>query len=179
MARLALKVRDRAFAAPPDANASRAARSTVIEPRAEWRVGSGMKLPDWLNLKRVPRPCLRWECSLWGGLGLARGHIDVEAPHAEAARLNCVAVFIAVTLLPKVGFPVSVLHVVTGAPPSTATPSRDCVEWPWCSRARGCGRAPWRGVTRWARPPRRAARSRAAASARRQNRGSRTRGRCA
>lgn len=41
-------------------------------------------------------------------------HVDVQALHARAAQLNGVAVFALLTLLPLVGFPVSVLHVTAG-----------------------------------------------------------------
>ena len=73
-----------------------------------------MKLPDWLNLKKRDWALLALGVLALVGLGLVWGRIDVHALHAQAARLNGVAVFIAVTLLPMVGFPVSVLHVVTG-----------------------------------------------------------------
>ncbi len=44
---------------------------------------------------------------LWGG-------IDIADLHARAQRLPGVAVIAAITLLPLVGFPVSVLHLVAG-----------------------------------------------------------------
>lgn len=40
--------------------------------------------------------------------------IDVQAIHDQAARMNGAVVFIVMTLLPMVGFPVSVLHVAAG-----------------------------------------------------------------
>lgn len=40
--------------------------------------------------------------------------IDVQAVHAYAKRMDGVTVFIVMTLLPMVGFPVSVLHVAAG-----------------------------------------------------------------
>ena len=43
------------------------------------------------------------------------GRIDVETWHEHAERLDGFTVFAALTLLPLVGFPVSVLHVVAGA----------------------------------------------------------------
>jgi len=48
------------------------------------------------------------------GLALLYRQIDVQALHDQAAKMNAFWVFIATTLLPMVGFPVSVLHVVVG-----------------------------------------------------------------
>ena len=45
------------------------------------------------------------------GLVLLYRMIDVQAIHDQAKRMNGFAVFVVMTLLPMVGFPVSVLHV--------------------------------------------------------------------
>lgn len=47
-------------------------------------------------------------------LSLLYRQIDVEMVHAYAQRWNGFVVFLALTLLPMVGFPVSVLHVMAG-----------------------------------------------------------------
>jgi uncharacterized membrane protein YdjX (TVP38/TMEM64 family) len=39
---------------------------------------------------------------------------DIEAVHAEADRLNPIAAFVLLVLLPLIGFPASILHVVAG-----------------------------------------------------------------
>ena len=48
------------------------------------------------------------------GLVLLYRMIDVQAIHDQAKRMNGFAVFVVMTLLPMVGFPVSVLHVEAG-----------------------------------------------------------------
>ncbi len=48
------------------------------------------------------------------GLYWLYGLINIDALHAEAARLDGGWVFVAITLLPLAGFPVSVLHVIAG-----------------------------------------------------------------
>lgn len=48
-------------------------------------------------------------------LALFYRRIDIEAMHAWAANMNGLVVFAALTFLPMVGFPVSVMHAVTGA----------------------------------------------------------------
>lgn len=47
-------------------------------------------------------------------LGVAFGRIDVHAVHAYAERLNGFVAFALLVVLPLVGFPASVLHVVAG-----------------------------------------------------------------
>jgi uncharacterized membrane protein YdjX (TVP38/TMEM64 family) len=44
-----------------------------------------------------------------------RGGVKLQSLHAWAESMNGVAVFLALTVLPLVGFPVSVLHAVAGA----------------------------------------------------------------
>lgn len=73
-----------------------------------------MNLPGWRDLRPRDRVLIGIGVLALLGIGLAWGRIDIDALHARAARLNGVAVFIAVTLLPMAGFPVSILHVVTG-----------------------------------------------------------------
>jgi uncharacterized membrane protein YdjX (TVP38/TMEM64 family) len=48
------------------------------------------------------------------GLAVLSHWIDVKAVHAQAERLNGPLAFVLLTLLPLVGFPVSVLHVTAG-----------------------------------------------------------------
>lgn len=48
------------------------------------------------------------------GLAIAFGRIDVSAVHAYAERLNGIAAFALLVVLPLLGFPASVLHVVAG-----------------------------------------------------------------
>ncbi|HEY8932663.1 MAG TPA: hypothetical protein VIM44_05040 [Rariglobus sp.] len=48
------------------------------------------------------------------GLMLLYRQIDVQAIHDQAKRMNGFAVFVVMTVLPMVGFPVSVLHVAAG-----------------------------------------------------------------
>lgn len=48
------------------------------------------------------------------GLVLLYRQIDVQAVHDCAQRMNGVVVFVVMTVLPMVGFPVSVLHVAAG-----------------------------------------------------------------
>ncbi len=48
------------------------------------------------------------------GFVLLYRQIDVQAVHDRAARMNGFAVFVVMTVLPMVGFPVSVLHVAAG-----------------------------------------------------------------
>jgi uncharacterized membrane protein YdjX (TVP38/TMEM64 family) len=47
------------------------------------------------------------------GIGLYK-QIDVEAVHAQAARLNAVVAFALLVVLPLLGFPASLLHVAAG-----------------------------------------------------------------
>lgn len=68
-------------------------------------------------LKRIPPK--RWGQLVLGlvvcaGLVYLYRLIDVQALHVQAQRMNGTAVFVVMTLLPMVGFPVSVLHVVAG-----------------------------------------------------------------
>lgn len=48
------------------------------------------------------------------GLALVYRGTDIGALHQEAGRVNGVAVFVAITLAPMFGFPVSVMHAVAG-----------------------------------------------------------------
>jgi uncharacterized membrane protein YdjX (TVP38/TMEM64 family) len=48
------------------------------------------------------------------GGGLLYQQIDIDAVHARAEQLNAALAFVLLTLLPLVGFPVTVLHVVIG-----------------------------------------------------------------
>jgi uncharacterized membrane protein YdjX (TVP38/TMEM64 family) len=51
---------------------------------------------------------------LIAGFFLLSRSIDIEAVHDQAARLNSVVAFVLLTILPLIGFPVSVLHVTAG-----------------------------------------------------------------
>lgn len=48
------------------------------------------------------------------GLAVASRYITIDMVHEQADRLNGFVAFVLLTLLPLVGFPVSVLHVVAG-----------------------------------------------------------------
>lgn len=48
------------------------------------------------------------------GLTIAYQQIDVEALHAKAAGLNGAVAFLLLTVLPLVGFPVTILHLAAG-----------------------------------------------------------------
>lgn len=49
-----------------------------------------------------------------GGIGLLCRRIDVDQVHDYAEHLNSWVVFAGITLLPLVGFPVTILHIVAG-----------------------------------------------------------------
>lgn len=73
-----------------------------------------MTLPGWRSLNPRQRLLLVAGLVAMIAITLAWGRIDLPALHDWAARLNGVAVFVAITFLPLVGFPVSVLHAVAG-----------------------------------------------------------------
>lgn len=73
-----------------------------------------MTIPGWRSLNPRQRLLLGAGLVATIAITLAWGRIDLPALHDWAARLNGVAVFVAITILPLVGFPVSVLHVVAG-----------------------------------------------------------------
>ncbi len=73
-----------------------------------------MTIPGWRSLNPRQRLLLVAGLVAMIAITLAWGRIDLPALHDWAARLNGVAVFVAITILPLVGFPVSVLHVVAG-----------------------------------------------------------------
>jgi uncharacterized membrane protein YdjX (TVP38/TMEM64 family) len=72
-------------------------------------------LPSFL--RRITRK--QWLMAALAVLGffalvLLYRQIDIQALHDRAARMNGFVVFVVMTLLPMVGFPVSVLHVAAG-----------------------------------------------------------------
>lgn len=73
---------------------------------------------------KPPQKVVQWAKEHWklivvgalllAGLGFLYGRVDVDQVHDYAEGLNSGLVFVLITVLPLVGFPVTVLHVVAG-----------------------------------------------------------------
>ena len=70
---------------------------------------------SWRNLRPRHYALAAGVLLLLLGLLWLERHIDLEALHARARAMNGPAVFVAITFLPLLGFPVSVLHAIAGA----------------------------------------------------------------
>lgn len=72
------------------------------------------KLPP-LRLSELPWAKIAWIAAIVGVVAFfLYREIDIESVHAAAARLNAVAAFALLVILPLVGFPASLLHIAAG-----------------------------------------------------------------
>lgn len=70
--------------------------------------------PATFSFKSLPWGKIAIVAVILLGIGLLSRQIDVDEVHAYTKRFDSWIVFVAITLLPLVGFPVTVLHVLAG-----------------------------------------------------------------
>lgn len=80
----------------------------------EWSLHAVKRRPDASRLREWPWKAIVAAVLLLGGLALLSSRVDVEQVHERTQALNGAAVFALVVLLPLLGFPVSVMHVLAG-----------------------------------------------------------------